>query len=144
MPTLTISTPELRPARRREIAVRLTRWLSNRGIDSAHVVVHFIAVGGDAIFSGAMPLEAMPRGESPLHFASVVCSIGSDRDEYFRAGLAEEIVAALGMTQDTPFLYIEFRPTRPGLAYFARGGRLMRADEASPPSEQGNHTRCTR
>jgi hypothetical protein len=144
MPTITISTPELRPARRRAIAVRLTRWLSRSGVDPAHAIVRFIDTLGDCVFSGAMPLEAMSHGDSPVHFASVVCCIGPDRDEHFRSRLAQEIAAALGATEDTPFLYIEFRPTHPSLAYFARGGRLVRADETTPLPEQGANTRCTR
>jgi hypothetical protein len=144
MPTITISTPALRPARRRAIALRLTRWLSNSGTDPAHAIVRFVDTPGDTIFSGAMPLDAMSRGEGPVHFASVLCSVGPDRDEHFRAGLAAEIAAALEATEDTPFLYIEFRPTHPSLAYFARGGRLVRADTSTPSPEQGSHTRCTR
>ena len=144
MPTITISTPALPPVRRRAIAVRLTRWLSNTGVDPAHAIVRFVDTAGDTIFSGAMPLDAMSRGESPVRFASVVCCVAPDRDEQFRAGLAEEIAAALEATEDSSFFYIEFRPTHPSLAYYVRGGRLVRADRTTQPANQGSHTRCTR
>lgn len=137
MPTITIDTPTLPPPGRRAIAVRLTRWLSRRGVEPAHVVVRFVDTPGGSVFSGGMPLDALPRGGSPLHHASVVCCVGADRDEEFRAALAGEIAAALGSTEDTPFLYIEFRPTRPGHVHLVRHGRLVRADEPALPSTQG-------
>ncbi|MFL6110516.1 MAG: 4-oxalocrotonate tautomerase family protein [Catenulispora sp.] len=132
MPTITIETPGFRPARRRAVAVRLTRWLRTHGADPAHVVVHFVDTGGDSVFTGGLPLNAQYRGDAPLPFASVVCSVGPDRDEQFRTGLAEEIAAALEATADTSFLYIEFRPTDPGLVYYARDGRLVRAERPDP------------
>jgi hypothetical protein len=132
MPTITIDTPTPRPARRRAIAVRLTRWLADRGVDPAHVVVRFVDTGGDTVFTGAMPVDALPHGEDALPFASVSCCVGPDRDERFRDELADEIASALRVTEDTPFVYIEFRPTAPSLVYFARHGRLVRADQPDP------------
>jgi phenylpyruvate tautomerase PptA (4-oxalocrotonate tautomerase family) len=140
MPTITIDTPALRPARRRAIAVRLTRWLADRGIDPAHTVVRFVDTGGDTVFTGATPLEALRPEEDALPFASVSCCVGPERDERFRAGLADEIAAALRATEDTPFLYIEFRPTAPSLVYFARRGHLVRADEPDHKPKQGKQS----
>ncbi len=138
MPTITIETPAPRPAKRRAIAVRLTRWLADRGVDPAHVIVRFADTGADTVYSGAMPLDALPRGDSPLQFAAVTCCVAPDRDEQFREQLAEQIAAALGVTEQTPFFYIEFRPTRPGDVYYARDGRLARADHPAVPTTQGN------
>jgi hypothetical protein len=76
------------------------------------------------VFSGGLPVEAL--GGSLR--ATVTCCVGPDRDEAFRSDLAGEIAAALGMTRDTAFLHIEFRPTPPGNVYVARNGRLSRAD----------------
>lgn len=129
MPTITIDTPALRPAKRRAISVRLTRWLSGHGVTPAHVVVRFIETPDSTVFSGGMPVDALPHGEKGLRHASVTCCVAPERDVEFRAALAEEIAAALDMTPDTPFLYIEFRPTPPGHVYVAHQGRLRRADE---------------
>jgi phenylpyruvate tautomerase PptA (4-oxalocrotonate tautomerase family) len=140
MPTITIDTPIPRPARRRAIAVRLTRWLVDRGVDPAHVVVRFVDTGADTVFTGAMPVDALPHSEDGLPFASVSCCVGPERDERFRAGLADEIAAALRAAEDTPFLYIEFRPTAPSLVYHARRGHLVRADQPDHMRQQGNQT----
>jgi len=135
MPTITIDTPALRPAERRAVAVRLTRWLVRRGVQAAHVVVRFVDTPEGSVFSGGMPLEALPAGTSPIRHASVICCVGPDRDEEFQAALAAEIGEALGANEDTPFLYVEFRPTRPSHVYLLRQGRWCRADEAAVPNE---------
>jgi len=139
VPTITIDTPAPRPARRRAIAVRLTRWFADRGVDPAHVVVRFVDTGGDTVFTGATPVDTLPHGEDALLFASVSCCLDPERDERFRAELADEIAAALRVTEDTPFAYIEFRPTEPDLVFFARRGHLIRADE--PASRRSKDTR---
>lgn len=132
MPTITIDSPALAPARRRAIAVRLTRWMKTRGIHPSHVVVHFRETPENSIFSGGMPLEALPRGENSPPHASVTCCVGPDRDEEFCGQLAEEIGDALGVSEGSPFLYIEFRPTSPSRVYVARDSRLHRADRPLP------------
>jgi hypothetical protein len=138
MPTITIDTPAPRPSRRRAIAVRLTRWLADRGVDPAHVVVRFVDTGADTVFTGAIPVDALPYGEDGLPFASVSCCVAPERDERFRTGLADAIAAALGATEDTPFLYIEFRPTAPSFVYYARRGHLVRADQPDLTRQQGD------
>ncbi|OLF07360.1 hypothetical protein BLA60_27710 [Actinophytocola xinjiangensis] len=141
MPTITIDTPAPRPARRRAIAVRLTRWFADRGVDPAHVVIRFVDTGADTVFTGAVPVDALVRDADALPFASVTCCVGPDRDEWFRADLADEIAAALRVTEQTPFVHLEFRPTAPSLVYFARRGRLVRADQPGSPQKQGNQNR---
>src|SRR5690606_294937 len=42
VPTITITSPELPPRRRRAIAVRLTRWLTGQGVTPSHAVVRFV------------------------------------------------------------------------------------------------------
>ncbi len=130
MPTITITTPLPRPATRRAVAVRVTRWLSRHGVAPSHAVVRFADAPDSTVFSGGFPLEALPRGRGVLQHASVVCHVGPDRDEGFRDGLAEEIAEALGLEPDTPFLYIEFRTTAPGhvYTYTSHQGELRRAD----------------
>ncbi|RBM19448.1 hypothetical protein [Streptomyces sp. PT12] len=130
MPTITIDTPELPVPRRRAVAVRLTRWLSRHGVTPAHVVVRFVDTPPNSAFSGGMPLDALPQGDSQVRHASVVCCVGPERDERFREALADEVAQALGTTEQTPFLYVEFRPTPPAQVYLARAGRLTRADGA--------------
>lgn len=138
MPTITIDMPAIRPAERRAISVRLARWLSGHGVRPAHVVVRFADAAAGSLFSGGMPVDALPHGGRGLRYASVTCCVAPDRDEDFQAELAGEIAAALGLTEDTSFLYIEFRPTPPSRVYVARGGRLSRGDEPAPaPSRPG-------
>lgn len=129
MPTLTFTTSPLSASARRRIAMRLTRWFERAGAEPAHVVIRFIDAPAGTLFSGGIPLELLPRGESELHHAAVVVQLGPHRDESFRQELAGEIAAALGLHPDTPFLYIEFRVTSPGDVLLARRGRLVGADD---------------
>jgi len=101
MPTIIIDTPGLRSAGRRAVAVRLTRWLTGQGVEPAHVVVRFTDTPDGSVFTGGMPVEALPAGAGPVRHASVTCCVGPDRDEQFQAGLATTIAAALGATGDT-------------------------------------------
>lgn len=131
MPTITLSTPPLPVSRRRAIALRVTRWLTGHGIEPAHVVVRFESPDEVTVFSGGLPIEALPHdGTGPQH-ASVTCCVGPDRDEEFRAGLARCIADALGADSRTPFLYLEFRPTDPALVYLGGPEGLRRADQTA-------------
>lgn len=114
--------------RRRAVSVRLTRWLSERGSDRRHVVVRFETAEEGTVFVGGLPFEALPHSDNGLRYASVICCVASDRDEYFRDGLAAEIADALGMTSGTPLLYVEFRPTPRNQVRFGVGGLLHRPD----------------
>jgi phenylpyruvate tautomerase PptA (4-oxalocrotonate tautomerase family) len=128
MPTIDIQTPPLTVPARRAVAVRLTRWLKGRGIEARRVVVRFSDSEPGRLFSGGLPVEALPHdGAGPQHASVTVC-VGPTRDEEFRAALAEEIAAALGTTGTTPFLYIEFRPTDPALVHLGDPDGLRRAD----------------
>ncbi|HEX3780027.1 MAG TPA: hypothetical protein VHX38_10175 [Pseudonocardiaceae bacterium] len=133
MPTIEITTSQLSTPRKRAIAVRLTRWLSQRDILSSHVVVRFVQEPQNSLFSAGMPIEAMAMStEAPCH-ATVSCHISPDRDHRFRDELAEELLAALDMVDRSEFVYIEFRPTHPDLVYVAPRGRLHRADQIPVP-----------
>lgn len=134
MPTITIDTPARPPSQRRAIAVRLTRWFATRDVRPAHVVVRFVDTAEGSVFSGGTPVDALPQGASPYRHASVVCCVGTDRDETFRAELAGEISEALGTTEETPFLYIEFRPTSSSHVHTVHRGRMTRADDPGPAS----------
>ncbi|MBR8640370.1 hypothetical protein KEF29_16430 [Streptomyces tuirus] len=130
MPTITIRTPELPVPRRRAVALRVTRWLTAQGVQAGHVVVRFEPTEDGTVFSGGMPVEALPDetdGTGPRH-ASVTCCVGPDRDDLFRDGLARCITEALGADARTPFCYLEFRPTSPSDVYLGAGERLSRAD----------------
>lgn len=130
MPTIEISGPDLGVPGRRRVAVRLTRWLTGKGVPSAHVVVRFSVTPPSTVFSGGMPVDALPHGDQGLHHASVTVCVGPDRDEDFRTAFAAEIASALEMTERTPFLYIEFRETDPGHVHLAHQGTLRRAGDA--------------
>jgi hypothetical protein len=132
MPTFDIDTPALPASKRRAVAVRLTRWLRDRGVDPAHVVVRFSDAGRNATFSGGMPLEALPAGDGLAH-ASVVCRLSPDRDELFREQLAAEVADALGADHRTPFFYLEIRPTSQSQVYLWHGGKPVRADRLGDP-----------
>ena len=129
MPTITITCDPLPVPRRRAAALRLTRWLRDRGVEPGHVVVHFADHQPGAVFTGGMPVEAVTKGADGLRFASVVACVGADRDDDFRAGLADEVAAALGVTDPEAFLYLEFRPTPREHVHIWRSGALRRADE---------------
>ncbi|MGW4025672.1 hypothetical protein [Streptomyces sp. NPDC005009] len=138
MPTITITTPELSAPARRAVAVRLTRWLTARGVVPAHVVVRFVAEQPGSLYTGAMPVETLPSpgdGES-IHHAGVVCQIGVARDESFRDALAAEIGAALKVGPGTAFFHLDMQPADRGNVYVAVDGRLRRADRLGDTPEQ--------
>nr|WP_202459098.1 hypothetical protein [Streptomyces sp. SID5464] len=110
--------------------MRLTRWLTAQGVQAGHVVVRFEPTEDGTVFSGGMPVEALPDetdGSGPRHASVTVC-VGPDRDDVFRDGLARCITEALGADARTPFCYLEFRPTSPSDVYLGAGERLRRAD----------------
>ncbi|MEU6020291.1 hypothetical protein [Micromonospora sp. NPDC047134] len=128
MPTIIIDTPATEVAARRSVAIRLTRWFAQRGVTPAHVVLRFTQTPPGTVFSGGLPVEALPAEEGPFRHAAVTCCLGPERDDDFRTDLATEIAAALGPVS---FLYIEFRPTSPSHVFVQRAGQLTRADRAS-------------
>jgi hypothetical protein len=111
------------------VAVRLTRWLVDRGVFASHAVVRFVDVPDWTVFAGGVPVEALPG--NGMH-AYVICCIGPDRDAGFREGLAAAIVETLPDSGTSPFIYIEFRPTDPADVWIAREGALGRADQLQP------------
>ncbi|GAA3289934.1 hypothetical protein GCM10020295_03010 [Streptomyces cinereospinus] len=124
MPTITITTPELSAPARRAIAVRLTRWLTARGVVPSHVVLRFVTERPGSLYTAAMPVEALPSpgdGES-IHHAGVVCQIGADRDESFRDALAAEIGAALNVGPGTAFFHLDMQPAARSHVYVAVDG----------------------
>jgi hypothetical protein len=112
------------------VALRLTRWLTAQGVQAGHVVVRFEPTEDGTVFSGGMPVEALPyeTDGSGLRHASVTVCVGPDRDDVFRDGLARCITEALGADARTPFCYLEFRPTSPSDVYLGAGEGLRRAD----------------
>ncbi|MFF8837879.1 hypothetical protein [Streptomyces sp. NPDC015130] len=130
MPTITIASADLSAARRRTAALSITRWLKDRGISGAHVVVRFEPVDEESVFTGGWPVSALPRPaqDEGLHHASVTCRVSPDRDESFRSALAAHIAEALGVTDRTAFFYLEFRPTSPADVHIAATGPLHRSD----------------
>lgn len=129
MPTITISTSDLPAPRRRAIALRVTRWLAGHGVRPGHVVVRFEIADESRVLVGGWPVDALPRPPEGLHHASVTCCVSPDRDDDFRAGLAEQIAESLGLTTATPFFYLEFRPTSPAYVHIAASGPLGRTDQ---------------
>ncbi|MFI9511226.1 hypothetical protein [Nocardia sp. NPDC052566] len=131
MPTIYINSGVMSVPSRRAIAVRLTRWFADRSVRPGHVVVRFGEDAANTVFSGGMPVDALHHSPDGLAQATVLCCVSPDRDEQFRRELATELAAALGMTEQTPFLHIEFRPTEPSLVYLASNGELTRADQVA-------------
>ena len=122
MPTIAISTAPLPASRRRAITLRLTRWLTDRGVAPHRVVVRFEPPPAE-VYAGGWPLPAA---------TSVTCC-GPDRDEVFRAALAGHVAATLG---GDDVLYLEFRTTLPADVYVRAGGPLTRADRPAPVREE--------
>lgn len=98
------------------MALRLTRWLTARGVQAGHVVVCFEPTEDGTVFSVGMPVEALPyEAGSGLRHASVTVCVGADRDDVFRDGLARCITEALGAERDEdPRAYREFDKEFPG------------------------------
>lgn len=137
MPTITIETTPLRPPERRFIAVRLTRWFADRGIEPSHVIVKFADADPSGITSGGMPVGQSAGDDSDPRVAWVTCCLAPERDERFRADLAEQITETLGRSRTLDLCYIEFRPTPPSLVYTSHHGRLRRADRPESPLAEG-------
>jgi hypothetical protein len=151
MPTITIIGPDLPARRRRAIAVRLTRWFTDRGVAAAHVITRFQTCPPGTFLSGGLPVEALRArppaaegdgtsphstssdGTSPgLPFAAVTCQVAPDRDAEFKDALAAEIHAALGADDRTAFFYLEFRVTSPADVYVAAAGEPRRLGPSTP------------
>lgn len=131
MPTIDIETaPELSGRARRSVAVRLTRWLADRGVIPAHVVVRFATAEPSTVYSGGLPIEALNGGDGLQH-ATVVCRIAPDRDVEFRDGLAHTVADTLGMNDTTAMFTVEFRATDPADVYLGAGSELR---PAGPPT----------
>lgn len=128
MPTICIATSALSPARRRVIALRITRWLTERAVAAHHVVVRFEVADDSLVLTGGWPVNTLPTTPGELHHASVTVCIGPQRDEVFRADLAAHIAATLGLTERTAFFYLEFRTTPLSEVYVAAAGPLRRSD----------------
>lgn len=129
MPNIEIVTAALPATQRRAIAVRLTRWLVDRGVAASHVLVSFTDEPRHSLFSGGMPIDAVtPAPLVPSH-ARVVCGIDANRDARFRDELADELVAALRTVDRHEFVSLEFRPVESALVYVAWRGELSRADQ---------------
>ncbi|MBN9801329.1 hypothetical protein DMP15_29505 [Pseudonocardia sp. UM4_GMWB1] len=127
MPTIDIETaPALSGRERRGVAVRLTRWLTDRGVTAAHVIVRFATAEPSAIHSGGLPIETLARGDG-LHHATVVCRIAPDRDREFRDGLAHALAEALHRDERTALFTVEFRVTDPSEVYLGSGSELRQA-----------------
>ncbi|OSZ59623.1 hypothetical protein OQI_15285 [Streptomyces pharetrae CZA14] len=137
MPTITITTPELAPPARRAVTVRLTRWLTARGVTPSHVVIRFVTEPPGSLYAGAMPVEALPAApdDRSIHHAGVVCQIGAERDEAFRDALAAEIGDALRVGAGTAFFHLDMRPAARSHVYVAVDGRLRRADRLGAAEE---------
>lgn len=142
MPTITITCPTLPPSRRRAVAVRLTRWLVDRGASPAHVVVRFEEWPAASVMVGGMPAEALPpvgggaaraAGEDTVPYASVRCQVAPDRDEEFRDGLADRVAEALGVGDGTAFFYLEFVATDPACVHLYDATGLHRAGRVPSP-----------
>jgi hypothetical protein len=133
MPTLVIATHPLSARRRRAVAVRLTRWLSDRGVDATHVIVRFEELEPQAVFVSGFPAGTdASDGAAALPLALVTCYVDPARDGVFRKALVAEIAGALEATEQTNLLYLRFHATHPEDVHTLSRGRLARADERTP------------
>lgn len=144
MPTISVeTTPALSARARRAVAVPVTRWLTEHGVRPAHVVLRFSTAREASIYSGALPLEAMPRDDGGLHHARVVCRIAPDRDADFRAGLAQALATALALDEHTVLFTVEFRDTDPAQVYLADGPNVIPANVTPANVTPANGTTAT-
>jgi len=125
MPTIDITTAPLPESRRRAVALSVTCWMRDRGIDQSHVTVRFAPWPDGTVYSGGMPVDALIARHDPTDgpaAVSISCALDPARDEVFRQELAEQLVSALGLGSSTPFFYLELRGVSPCDAYLLHDG----------------------
>ncbi len=138
MPTIDITTPELTPAVRRRIAVRLTRWFFSQDTIREHVIIRFHTASPETVFAGGFPMDRLTgkaieendvHGNlSPISFAMVQCCISMQRDDVFRTHMAHELQQALELKQ-TAFLYVRFEPVDKRDVFYSSAGELICANQ---------------
>ncbi|WP_416963201.1 hypothetical protein [Streptomyces sp. Agncl-13] len=134
MPTVDVTSTPLTPSARLKVALRLTRWMAAHGSDAAHVVVSFRTAEPMAYFAGGMPLTTYKDDTSQdghAGWASVVCHVHPGRDHTYRAELAEEVRATLGLDADAAHLMVRFEPTRPDRVFYLESGSMTSGE---PPA----------
>jgi hypothetical protein len=125
MPTIDITAAQLPEIRRRAVALSVTRWMRDRGIEPSHVTVRFTPWPTGTVYSGGMPVDALIARHDPMDgpaAVSISCALDPARDETFRQELAEHLVSALGLGPSTPFFYLELRGVSPRDAYLLHDG----------------------
>lgn len=111
MPTILIETDPLSPARKRHAARLITTWLGRHDVELTNVIVRFRAIDPDDLFSGPLPMRALPSPDQGPRFAVVTCHVAPERPPQFRNSLATATLRAIGVAPDCPFVYVEFRST---------------------------------
>ncbi|MFD9903754.1 hypothetical protein [Streptomyces sp. NPDC059063] len=155
MPTVDVTSTPLTPSARLKAALRLTRWLATHGSNAAHVVVSFRTAEPMTYFAGGMPLTTYAEGaaeDKRARWASVVCHVHPDRDHAYRAELAEEIRAALGLDADATHLMVRFEATRPDRVAYLESGSMTsggpppagRSQESGPQPVARSHEKGSR
>jgi hypothetical protein len=136
LPTIDVTSAPLTPSTRLRAAIRLTRWLDERGSQAAHVVVVFRTADPMTYFVGGLPLSTYREGDSEqdsqgARWASVVCHIHPARDHAYMLDLAEEVREALGIAGDSGHCLVRFEPTRPDRVFYTKQGRITGVATAS-------------
>jgi hypothetical protein len=135
MPTVDIRTEDLPEPRRRAIALSITRWMRNRGIEPSHVTVRFEPWPAGAVYSGGLPVDALLARRDPRDgpaAMSISCALDPERDDAFRQQLAEHLASTLGAGPGTALFYLEFRDVSPRRAFLLRDGVPRPANAPAP------------
>jgi len=142
LPTIEVTSTPLTASTRVRVAIRLTRWLSDRGSHTAHAVVVFRAAEPMTYFAGGVPLSRYGEGDEGeakrARWSSVVCRVHPDRNHAYISELAHEVREALGLTGESDHCVIRFEPTRPDrVLYAGTGGPTIDSPALAAANQEG-------
>lgn len=131
MPTVQVMSSPLTASARLKAALRLTKWFCAHGSDPAHVVVLFQTAAPMTYFAGGVPLTRFDDEDGEqrcAQWASVVCHVHHERDHAYRADLAEEVRASVGLADG--HCLVRFEPTDPERVFYLHNGVMT---DSAPP-----------
>ncbi|MEU2247270.1 hypothetical protein [Streptomyces sp. NPDC019224] len=126
MPTIVVETTARDTGLERGFARAVSQWLRHEGVDLNHVITKFLPADPARVYSGPF-LLAGPAGDA-RPFAFVRCTVGRDRTDAFRRGLAAEIVRALAPAIPPALVFIQFEPVDPQLHFIGSDAERRTGD----------------
>lgn len=124
MPTITVHASGLEPRSLRKVAVDLTRWCRDAGIDPSHVVVRASEMRPGTVLVGGMP---------PNKPAVVTCEIGVDRDDAFVEGLTHIVTTKLQEVLSLEWILVRIERRTAKETFVFDGRHLASANQLQTP-----------